>query len=197
MLFGTAKRLANNNNIHLELNGQPINNTKSYCYLGNQIDSTLTLNDNFDKTYKKACGRLHLLDKMREYLNVDAAYKVFEMVIMPLLLYSTLINLQTTATQQQKLSSIERRARRIIGGDNKIFSITKRMKKSACTMVRRCLDDKLCSNLQNYFEINEHIINTRNQNKLIKLPKVKLEFGKKSFRYQGAKCFNPTMTGLF
>jgi hypothetical protein len=57
-------------------------------------------------------------------------------------------------------------------------------------MVRRCLDDKLCLNLQNYFEINEHTINTRNQNKLLKLPRVKLEFGRKSFRYQGAKCFN-------
>ena len=31
---------------------------------------------------------------------------------------------------------------------------------------------------------------TRNNNKLLKLPKVKLEFGKKSLRFQGAKIFN-------
>ena len=32
--------------------------------------------------------------------------------------------------------------------------------------------------------------NTRNRNLRLKLPKINLEFGKKSFMYQGAKIYN-------
>ena len=33
-------------------------------------------------------------------------------------------------------------------------------------------------------------MNTRNKNKLVKLPQVKLEFGKKSFKFQRATLYN-------
>ena len=86
---------------------------------------------------------------MRSFLNTDAACKVFEMMIVPMLTYSTLINLQLTRTQQQNLNSSERRANEVIGGSSQRISISKRMKKM-----------------------------------------LKLEFGKKSFMFQGAKMFN-------
>ena len=190
MLFGTAKRLSKNNSIQLTMEGQPIQHTNSYTYLGIELDPSLTLNGNFDKAYKKASGRLSLLQKMRSYLNVEAAYNIFEMVIAPLLLYSSLINLMITTTQQKKLLSIEKRANHIIGGRIKIHGTKGRMKKRACTIVKNCLIGKVCNNFKGYFTINEHSINTRNKNKLLKLPKVKLQFGKKSFKFQGAKVYN-------
>ena len=64
------------------------------------------------------------------------------------------------------------------------------MKMQACNVVKRCFDGKLCEQFKNYFEINEHRRNTRNSNKFLKLPKIKLEFGRRSFRFQGAKIFN-------
>ena len=67
MLFGTAKRLSKKKTIQLQINEE-----KSYCYLGNEQDPTLNLNNNFEKSYKKASGRLNLLRKMRPYLNIDA-----------------------------------------------------------------------------------------------------------------------------
>ena len=39
----------------------------------------------------------------------------------------------------------------------------------------------MCTNFDNYFEINTHRVNTRNNKYLLKLPKVKLEFAKQSF----------------
>ena len=51
------------------------------------------------------------------------------------------------------------------------------MKKNACCVVRKCMDGKMCPKFNGYFEINRHSANTRNQNKLLKLMKVKLEFG--------------------
>ena len=39
----------------------------------------------------------------------------------------------------------------------------------------------MCTNFDNYFEINTHRVNTRNNKYLLKLPKVKLEFAERLF----------------
>lgn len=79
VLFGTSKRLSRKNTkntIQLAMQGQPIHHSTSYIYLGNELDSSLTLVDNFEKSYKKAAGRLNLLRKMRPFLSFEAAYKI-------------------------------------------------------------------------------------------------------------------------
>ena len=187
MLFGTAKRIGDKS-LKIVLDNHEINHTTTYCYLGNELDPTLTMANNFDKSYKKASGRLSLLSKMRLFLNAEAASKIYEMVIVPILLYSTLIHLNITETQRRKFSSIERRAKNIIGGD--VYSIEKMRKKKSCNVVKKCLVGELCTPFNDYFVINEHVKSTRNRNLFLKLPSVKLEFGKKSFFYQGAKIYN-------
>jgi len=64
MLFGTAQRLSKKNHTELEIESQQINCTGSYCCLGNELNQSLNLNDNFEKAYKRASGRLNL-KKMR------------------------------------------------------------------------------------------------------------------------------------
>ena len=49
------------------MDGTPVHHVDSYVYLGNQLDSKLTLNDNFDKAYRRATGRLNLLAKLRSF----------------------------------------------------------------------------------------------------------------------------------
>ena len=51
LLFGTFQRIAKT-----KFNNQYINKTKSYKYLGVEVDHTLNLNSHFDKTYKKMIG---------------------------------------------------------------------------------------------------------------------------------------------
>ena len=143
MLFGTAKRIGQKL-LRIKLDQHDVNHTTTYCYLGNELDPSLTLSRNFDKSYKKASGRLNLLTKMRPYLSVDTAYKIYEMVIAPVLLYSTLIHLQITDTQKRKLQSIDRRAKKIIGGKKKICEIEKMRLKKSCKVVRKCLNGELC-----------------------------------------------------
>ena len=48
----------------------------------------------------------------------------------------------------------------------------------------------VCENFNNYFAINDHTKNTRNRNKLLKLPRVKLKFAKRSLKYTGAILYN-------
>ena len=133
---------------------------------------------------------------MRSFLSVEAAYKIYEMVIVPIVLYSTLISLQLTTTQQNKLRSLDNRAKRVVGGDVKINRIENRMKKKACLVVKQCLDGNTCDNFNGYFKINEHSMRTRNSKKLLKLPKIGLEFGKKSFKFSGCKLYNDLLLSI-
>ena len=54
MLFGSAKRLKTHGKlVQVVYRGHTINFVTEYKYLGTVIDSHLTLNDTFDKAYKK------------------------------------------------------------------------------------------------------------------------------------------------
>ena len=113
-----SKRIQNS--LSVEIDGAPVHHVDSYVYLGNQLDSKLTLNDDFDKAYKRSTCRLNLLAKLRSFLNFEAAYKIFEMVIAIIVMYKSLISLQLTSTQKGKLQSLSNRAEKIIGGNVKI-----------------------------------------------------------------------------
>ena len=178
MLFGTAERLSlQNHQLNVKYQGVPINNTDDYIYLGHTLDKNLTLRENFDAVYKKRCNRLQLLFKLRHHVNLDAAIKICQSMILPVVTYTGLLKLQFTKTQLNKFQSIECRAKNIInsGEHNPISSIVEILHRQSCTIVRKCLDNR---------------VNTRNDGYLLKLPKVKLEFVKQSFYYSGAKIYN-------
>jgi len=130
VLFGTAKRISKQTKqtLTVMIDGSPIHHVNSYTYLGNKLDANLNLNCNFEKAYKKATGRLNLLSKLRCYVNVQAAFKIYEMVIVPILMYSAMISLQLTETQSGKLRSFDNRAKKIIGGDTKLNKVESRMR---------------------------------------------------------------------
>ena len=95
MLYGTAKRLKNHGRkLKIMYRDEPINVVSSYKYLGNIVDNHLSLNENFSKVYKKASNRLRLLSRMKSYLTSDARLKIYEMMIIPLITYSSSIHLR-------------------------------------------------------------------------------------------------------
>ena len=66
MLFGSAKRLkAVGRNLVIMYANSPINFVSSYKYLGIIVDDTLTLAENFNRSYKSASSRLRLLERMK------------------------------------------------------------------------------------------------------------------------------------
>ena len=83
------------------------------------------------------------------------------------------------------------------GGCAALESILKRfqtvgslMKRQSCQFVFDCLQDNICTPFKGYFTKIEHNINTRNNGCSLKLPKAKLEFGRKSLAFQGALVYN-------
>ena len=72
------------------------------------------------------------MSKLRSHLTTLAAMKIFDIVIMLLLTYSSIVNLKLTETQSAKILSLECRASRIIG--KKVKSIESIIKKRAINM---------------------------------------------------------------
>ena len=192
MLFGTAKRLSMNpDNLTLSYRGNQINFAKRYKYLGTTLDPALILRENFDKSYKKASSRLRLMSHLRCNLTTKAAIQVYSMMISPLLKYNSIVNLNFNKTQLNKLKSVDNRAKQII--NDQTFcqsSCINSINGHACLLVRKCLDQNICSNFLNYFTINQTVKVTRNNSTFLTLPKVKLNTARDGFFFMGAKIYN-------
>ena len=191
MLFGTSQRLAKlDTTLELYYRGQRIHNTDKYKYLGNVVDPALSLNLDFDQKYKKTSSRLRLLNKVRPFLNVIAAKKIFEAMIIPVITYCQSLHASMTRTQKSKLKSLTSRATNIIGNNISINDIETTMNIRTCLFVRKCMEKKLCDAFNEYFEVSDHSKATRNNKSLLILPRVRLEFERKSFYFFGAKIYN-------
>ena len=73
---------------------------------------------------------------------------------------------------------------------DEIQSVTNANNIRACKLVRKCINKDICDTFQGYFEINDHKMGTRNNQCLVKLPKIRTEYARKPFRFMGAKIYN-------
>ncbi|XP_057305630.1 uncharacterized protein LOC130646135 [Hydractinia symbiolongicarpus] len=190
MLFGSGKKLSSiPHKPNIKFGTVDINVTKRYKYLGSTIDPTLTLSDNFNKAYKKASSRLRLLQNLRKNMDNNTATTIYNTMIIPLVVFNSIINLNFSKTEINKLNSLDSRAKQITKNAN-IKSTYTVILRHACKTVKKCFAGETCSNMKEYFEVNSHSKCTRNQNCLLKISKIKLEVTRGSFRYMGAKIYN-------
>jgi hypothetical protein len=151
MLFGTAKKLKSvSSNFKLFYNFVEINNTHQYKYLGSIVDSKLSMNANFDTMYKKASTRLRLLSALKSQIDDSTALTIYNAMIVPLITFNSIINLNLNNTQLKKLSSLDNRAKSVTKSSN-IPTIHNRILRNACSIVRKCIDGTTCCNFAQYF----------------------------------------------
>lgn len=192
MLFGTAKRISTipdeSRFLKIYFNNSLINATSSYTYLGTVLDQHLGLGANFDKKYKRASSKLGVLRKLLPMLTLEAAFTLYLSVIVSALRYNCISQLDLNQSQQKKLRSLECRANFIL--KRKTTPIKNEIDTHAILLVHKCLNGEVCDSYKDYFKINEHRMNTRNNSALVKVPKVKLEIAKRGFFFMGAKLYN-------
>ena len=114
--------------------------------MGILIDSTLSFQEHFNKMYKRASTRIRLLERIQGNLNPAARRIIYQMMIVPLLTYSSIVNLEKTASQRKLLSSITRRAGNVIKDGKAVDDIQNEILKQSCNYVRNCLEGTVCSN---------------------------------------------------
>ena len=181
LLFSTRRRL---NMLHgkfaLKFSPFEINSTNNYKYLGSVIDESLTLSENFNRSYKKASSRLRLLNALRPNLDDKTSTLIYTTMVTPLLMFNSIINLNLTVTQINRLTSLDNRAKRITN-NIKITPLHDSICKHACKIAKKVITGDICPNLKDYFVVNNHSKQTRNTNFLLKVPRIKLETPRSSF----------------
>ena len=159
-----------------------------------QLDQTASLRAHIETTYKKASGRLYLLKRVRPQLTIEAALTIYKTMLIPLFTYCSILTGNPSKTFQSKVQALENRARRIIFQGNaqrersKLATIRELTQKRICLQVFKCIKGELCDNFDNYFTIMRN--KTRNNNNILRLPKIKLEICRNSFFFNGALEFN-------
>ena len=193
MIFGTAKKVKLAE-INLKYNHEPISNTISYTYLSIFLDPVLSLNEHFEKSYKKALGRVRLMYHMAPHLTSKAALEVYKSVVVPLITYCGIININLRQTQLMKFTSLERRVLAIIQSCSNTRVILTPMnnliKRRACVLVQQCLQNETCTNFKDYFIRQQHTHMTRNNNVNCTIPKIRLTYAKNGFFFMGVQLFN-------
>ena len=193
LLFDTRRRL---NMLHgkLALKFVPfeINSTDNYKYLGSVIDESLTISENFNRSYKKASSRLRLLNAVRPKLDDKTSTVIYTTMVTPLLIFNRIINLNLTVSQINRLTSLDNRAKRITN-NIKITPLHDSIRKHACKIVNKVITDDICSNVKGYFEVNNNLKQTRNANFLFKVPRIKIETDRSTFYYMGQVLQRPSI----
>ena len=70
-------------------------------------------------------------------------------------------------------------------------SVKSAVEKQVCSLVKKCLKKEAHHHVfDNYFDVVGHSKQTRNNNRLLRLPKIKLEVLRPSFCFGAAKIFN-------
>ena len=94
MLFGTSKRVSKLTvNLNICYGGETLNQTNRYKYLGTLLDPSLSLNDNFNVTYKNASSHLRLMEVLKENLTDKTRKCLYQSVLVPPLTYNCIANL--------------------------------------------------------------------------------------------------------
>ena len=137
---------------------------------------------------QRACSKLGVLHSLMHSLTLKAVRSLYSCVIMSALRYNCTVRLYMNQKQERQLNSFEKRADKLLR--TKTVPIRNEFNKQAVILVNKCLKNDVCSNFKDYFSLNKHKIDSRNNNSLIKLPKVKLEFARKGFFFMGAKTYN-------
>ena len=196
MLFGTPQKRSKLKKETLNINyrSSAINVTTEYKYLGVHIDSTLNLNTHFDKVYKKASGKLNLLAKLRYQLDTISAVAIYDSMIVPTITYCSSLQANLTSTRKKCLQSFVNRASKITAHNSnisaKLSSMESITNRHLYNFVRKCLDNETCEQFENYYELLQHRLVTINNNTLLRLPKVRTKYGKRSVFFTGAKVYN-------
>ena len=189
MLFGTKKRL-NQQEREIEINyqSQLINTTNNYKYLGVQLDPSLNMQEHFNSICRKSSSRIRLLKRIRPFITDLATLRIYQALIVPIITYCSLTNFYHQPYRKSSILALESRVCKLINKDipsvNKIFQ-----KIYIHTNVFKCINDNV-PNFEDYFELISHRKGTRNNNRILRTQKIKLESTKKAFYYNDSVVYN-------
>ena len=95
------------------LGDEPINQAQHYKYLGVLIDANLNFKQHVDKLLVKISKRIGVLGRIRNNLTVDAANKVYQSLVLPVMDYCD-VAWSSIGKIERRLDRAQRRAAKIV-----------------------------------------------------------------------------------
>ena len=122
--YGTRHNLGNYK-IQCNLNDSLLPISKQYTYLGIILDDTMTLESNFNATFKKFSYKIFQFSKICKYLPTDARVLVYKQAILPLVEYVCYLMYLNRKHDIDKLQKLQNRALRLCYniGDPRTISV--------------------------------------------------------------------------
>ena len=112
--YGTAPKVKSVS-CKIEIKGSEVHENKGYEYLGVYLDSQLNLYHQLYKLVKRISNWVRLLARIQPSVTPVAAEKIYKSMINQIFHYCYPIYVSLSATQNDKLNSLQDRAKRLIG----------------------------------------------------------------------------------
>ena len=148
---------------------------------------------------------MSLLRPIHSNIYTFSAQRIYQTMIMPIFTYCGYNGLGWLESCKRTcmIPSVEKQSLGIISPkcspqncDLRFLTINNFLQKKVCCLVFDYLNGTACSPFKNYFQRLNHNHDHRNNGKAAKLPKVKLEFARRSFYFLGALIFVSTPLSL-
>ena len=199
--------------LNISIEGKALEQVKIIKYLGLTIDDELKWNSHVNNMCKSIAYKIHLLSKLRKYLNSNLLNTLYKSIIQPCFDYACSVRGNRPNVVGKKLLRLQKRAARIVTGnfDYETSNGTDLMKNLSwpsleqrrdyflATLMFKCINglapSRLCNEIEMVFD--RHGFDTRNASSLnVVVPKPNLESFKQSLKYAGAKIWNKLPNNL-
>ena len=98
----------------VKIAGKTLSNVNQYEYLGIILDDKLTMNSYVDSMWKTANSKIGILTKIRRFVSVKTATKIYKTMIRPHLDYIDFVVDSSSTDRVKKLDSLKKKALRRI-----------------------------------------------------------------------------------
>ena len=110
MIFGSKQALQNINEPCLKINGTPLSRTKTYNYLGINLDEQLNYETHLSGVIRKVSHKVYQLKRMRRFINKKAALAVYKNMILPIHEYGDILFVSASYENRKRLQTLQNKA---------------------------------------------------------------------------------------
>ena len=121
MIFGTRYKVKKARDVIVKVGGTTLQVVPSYKYLGFTLDSTLSFNCHVKTVSSLVAYKANLLAKIRKFLTVPVAMKIYKSMILPYFDYGDVVYNQAGQEGLDKLQRLQNRCLKICMGFNMRF----------------------------------------------------------------------------
>ena len=198
MVFGSQAVQRKIPQFEVQLDGTPLQKVSMYKYLGVTLDAGLTFNHQVGKTICSVTAKLKQFQRMRNFLNTNAALMVYKNMLLPILEYGDVFFSSASCLNKKRLQILQNKGLRCALNKGIEESITELHSEANLLQLKYRREQHMLNFMYDQVQIpsllkskSSYRIKTRSSNKLtLQVKRPYTERFKKSLAYKGPKKWN-------